>query len=501
MIKLEYNGRRLNGMVIGRIDNQYDLRFPVTVLPWLNKYEGLQRFRRARLAAFIYQAGWNTGGYCSSDSMLGTVGKDYKTIVGEMVSAGFIVINEHYSNYSDNRFCKRYNFTKTHLDAEVYSEKYIVQKMVESVETVAERDVLEETVAHRHSLRSERNLSVDMEALSKEELPTEKVYSAYDAANRINNKDYHPKTPEKSKRQYNASVMAPNVVKKHFKWDNGDVVVNVDIKSAWPTFLGIVAEKEGVDVTAYKDLVLRYDIYGQIQSHIGVDREDAKRIFNSFINSSIKERKSKVWRPMHTFFKNIESEELLNWILEQDTIWEKLEYIETGLMNTLGAYAFKNNIRWVRQHDGFLTDTAHVDDLVNELHKISVEFTGIQLEVKISSCFADPADRNVGIRRIHMSSYSNQQVTEETTIESMMLPQLQNRLEKLQSDLANINLQRRKLGYSLSSKKLQRGYSDTQDKLKRTAVLKQSILDAISRTTLLIHAYENNQIVLTKTER
>jgi hypothetical protein len=100
-----------------------------------------------------------------------------------------------------------------------------------------------------------------------------------------------------------------------------------------------------------------------------------------------------------------------------------------------------------------------------------------------------------------MSSYSNKQVTEETTIESMMLPQLQNRLEKLQSDLANINLQRRKLGYSLSSKKLQRGYSDTQDKLKRTAVLKQSILDAISRTTLLIHAYENNQIVLTKTER
>jgi len=496
MIKLDYNGRLLNGMIIGRIDNQYDLRFPVTLLPWLNKYEGLQRFRRARLAAFIYQAVLNAGGSTglSSYVLLDTAGKDYRDIIDEMVAAGYIVVNEHYSNYYGNRFCKRYNFTKTNLDAEVYSEKYLVQKMVESPETVAAKDALEENVANRHSLQSERNLSVDMDALSKEELPTEKVYGAYDAAARINNKDYHPKTPEKSKRQYNASVMAPNVVKKHFKWDDGDVVVNVDIRSAWPTFLSIVAEKEGVDVSAYKDLVLKFDFYGQIQHHIGIDREDAKRIFNSFINSSIKDRKSKIWIPMHTFFKTIDSEELLNWILEQDTIWEKLEYIENGLMDTLGAYAYKNSISWVRQHDGFLTDAAHVDELVNELHKISVEFTGIQLEVKVSSCLDGSVDRNVGIRRIQLSPYVDERLTEnndEIRVESMMADKLQKRLEKLQSDLSNINLQRRKLGYSLSSRKLQKGYSDTQDKLKRTAELKHSIQDAIVRTTLILKTYEN----------
>lgn len=59
------------------------------------------------------------------------------------------------------------------------------------------------------------------------------------------------------------------------------------------------------------------------------------------------------------------------------------------------------------------------------------------------------------------------------------------------SDLANINLQRRKLGYSLSSRKLQKGYSETQEKLKRTAELKHSIQDAIIRTTLILKTYEN----------
>lgn len=497
-ISINYDPRLQNGMEIHRAS--YVHLFPATLLEWVESAgdAGLERFKRSRLVAFIWQSMQNNGGYISKAGLESTVGNNYRDYINKLIDRHHLTVNESYSNDADHPFTKRYNFTNKHLQAELYKERIIIN------ETKLDANTIRSIDANNWSIRNERNLKVDETKIDFDAIPDNKLYRTTTDINRINRGDYVPNKPKKSNREYNATVIAANEVKQGLVWRDGKVAINVDIRAAYPSFLGIIFKLEGLDSAKWNENMKANDFYATMRSYAmqyssvwgELSRDEWKVEFNRFLNSKVKTKNSKSWDMMRNFIDYFsEGTSICQWICTKESIWKELEDIEVRLMKNVEAFAATNNLRYVHQHDGFISTEHDVDILSAFLKDQSYKMYGTELEIKKVIFGEERSDDLLASNPLHMcpqekveNAYeTKKRMPKNTEIVDLFSSHLLTRIDRLEHDIKCMNVLIKRLAAKRFFK------SDTIKDSSDLMDLKRRKKQSIAEIDMLTHKLENNK--------
>lgn len=142
-------------------------------------------------------------------------------------------------------------------------------------------------------------------------------------------------------REYNPSIKLPTLL----RWETPFVTVHCDIKSAFPSFLDAIT---GANIGS--------SIYENIMQRRGCSRPDAKRLFNTFLNSGEKDywKKEKAFKDLISWgYTNDQANHILHFTHDPErSFTEHMSEVEEEVIE---KFVYGNDIqKYVRLHDAVI---------------------------------------------------------------------------------------------------------------------------------------------------